>query len=97
MNRNNAISREEAEILGLRVLAFIASDASLMERFSNTTGVSVEDLRQRANSDEILLACFNEILRNEPDLLMFCANANIQPETVRLAEAILEGLPQDDQ
>ncbi|MEM7749390.1 MAG: DUF3572 domain-containing protein [Pseudomonadota bacterium] len=97
MNKNKTISREEAEILGLRVLAFIASDPALLERFSSTTGVSVEDLRQRANSPEILLACCNEILRNEPDLLMFCANANIQPETVRVAEAILEGLPRDDQ
>ncbi len=97
MAKNNAISHEDAEILGLRVLAFIASDPALLERFTNTTGVSVEDLRQRANSSEILLACFNELLRNEPDLLMFCANAGIEPETVRLAEAILEGLPRDDQ
>ena len=91
------LSKEDAEVIGLQVLGFIASDPGQLERFTSSTGVSIEDLRQRAGSVEISLACLGEILKNEPDLLMFCANANIEPDKVRLAEALLDGIQQDDE
>lgn len=97
MKTKHNLSREDAEVIGLQVLSFIASDPGQLERFTSTTGVSVEDLRQRAGSVEVSLACLGEILNNEPDLLMFCANANIEPDNVRLAEAVLEGIQQDDE
>lgn len=96
MMKKLSLSKEEAEILGIQILTFIASDPEQLERFTKNTGVTVEDLQQRAGSVEISLACLGEVLKNEPDLLMFCANANIDPEKIRLAEAVLEGLPQDN-
>lgn len=95
MIKKHALSREEAEILGLQALAFLASDPALLERFASTTGISGEDLREHADSPEILIACIGELLRNEPDLLMFCSNANIEPERIKLAETILDERPRD--
>ena len=97
MIKKHNLSRDDAEIIGLQVLAFIASDPALLERFASTTGISGDDLRQRADSVEILSACLGEILKNEPDLLMFCSNANIEPQHIKLAETILEGSPREDQ
>ena len=89
------LSHDEAEIIGIQALTFIASDPAQLERFANNTGVSPEDLRQRAGTVEILLACLGELLKNEPDLLMFCANSNIPPESIQIAEAVLDGSIRD--
>lgn len=89
------LSHEEAEIIGIQALTFIASDPAQLERFAINTGVSAESLRQRAGTSEILLACLGELLRNEPDLLMFCANSNIPPESIQIAEAVLVGTIRD--
>ena len=97
MIKKRNLSRDDAEIIGLQALAFIASDPALLERFASTTGISGDDLRQRAGSTEILSACLAEILKNEPDLLMFCSNANIEPEHIKFAETILEETQREEQ
>ena len=97
MIKRHALSQEEAEIIGLQVLAFIASDPALLERFTSTTGISGSDLRQRADSPEILGACLAELRKNDSDLLMFCSNANLEPEYIVEAESMLEGTPRDEQ
>ena len=89
------ISHEEADIISIQTLTFIASDPAQLERLAINTGVSAKGPRQRAGTSEILLACLKKILKTEPDLPLFCTNSNTPLERVQIAEAVLDGTIRD--
>jgi len=86
----NHIPLENAETIALQALAFIASDAARLSNFTALTGVSLEDLHQRASELDVLAAALNALLQDEPSLLMFCANAAIQPDDFAKAAHTLQ-------
>lgn len=83
------IAREDAETIALKALAFIASAEERLSAFMAETGISLDTLHTRAGDLEILAAALDALMRDEPTLLMFAANAGLAPDEVVRAHAVL--------
>jgi hypothetical protein len=90
------IDRDEAETIALRALGFIAEDEDRIGAFMGETGISPDDLRESATSPAILTAVLDYLTRDESLLLMFAANADIQPERISPALMVLNGEADSD-
>lgn len=67
------MERDQAEIVALQALAFVAADEELLPRFLNLTGMSLDDLRETARTADpaMLGAVLDFLLNHEPSLLAF--------------------------
>ena len=81
---------ESVETMALHVLGFIASDPERLRDFITATGIAPNDLRQRAADREVMMAALEQLLQDEANLLVFCANAGIAPQEIARAHAALE-------
>ena len=81
---------ETVETMALHVLGFIASDPERLTDFIAATGISPDDLHQRAAEREVMTAALEQLLQDEANLLVFCANAGIAPQQIARAHAALE-------
>jgi Protein of unknown function (DUF3572) len=86
-----SLDRNEAETIALRALGFVAEDEDRIGAFMGETGISPDDLREQATSPAILTAVLDYLTRDESLLLMFAANADIQPERITPALMLLNG------
>ncbi|WP_374598736.1 DUF3572 family protein [Sphingosinicella sp.] len=80
-----ALTREEAEVMALHALAWVASDERLGGRLLALTGLDAETLRAHAGSREVLGATLDFLAAHEADFIA-CAEA-IGAEPARLAAA----------
>jgi hypothetical protein len=87
--RRPPLDRAEAEILAARGLAFLAEDPPRFARFLSLTGCSLDDVRDRAHTPELLAAVLEHLTGDESLLLVFAAAAHIAPETIVTAQAAL--------
>ena len=85
------LDREEAETIALRALGFMAEDEDRIGAFMGETGIAPDDLRDHAASPAVLTAVLDYLTRDESLLLMFAANADIAPEKITPACALLAG------
>ncbi|MEF2072414.1 DUF3572 domain-containing protein [Consotaella aegiceratis] len=88
-NRNAPIDREEAELVGVRALQFVASDPQLLGRFLALSGLEADQLRARVREPGFFAGLLDFLLNHEPTLLAFSADAAIDPQVVRRARAAL--------
>ncbi|HVY42110.1 MAG TPA: DUF3572 domain-containing protein [Hyphomicrobiaceae bacterium] len=84
-------NRETAEEIAANALAFVAADARRLGQFLSATGLSPDELRRRASSPGMLLAILDYLLQEESLLLVFAANAGIDPADVGPARQLLAG------
>lgn len=85
------MSEEEARTVGLRALAFVAAQESLLERFLSLSGMTLTDLRSGAEDPATLLGVLDFLLAHEPDLTAFCQRENLAPALPAAARARLAG------
>ncbi len=85
------LSRDEAEILALRALAWIAAEPERLEGFLALTGAEPESLRQAARDPEALGGALDWLLADESALMAFCAESRLSPETPMAARRMLPG------
>lgn len=84
------ISPENAEILALQALGWLAGRPDDIARFLAGSGLEAGEL-PRAASDPLLLGSLLDfLLANEALLLEFCQDGSIIPQTVQLARCRLE-------
>lgn len=86
------LTRDEADVLALKALTFLASDDQRLVRFLRLTGLDTNDLRLRAGEPAILAAVMDHLLADQTLLLVFAADAGVRPETVEEARAVLSGI-----
>lgn len=84
------ISREEAEYLAIRALAFLAEDSGRLDRFMALTGITADRLKRDAGEPAVLTAILDHLLGDEPLLLAFAANNGADPAQVARARGVLE-------
>lgn len=84
-------ARESAETLALKAMAFIAADDLRLSAFVAQTGTSLDDLRRRADSPEVLAAVLDFLLSDEPTLLDFCDQEDLDPAEPGRARHALPG------
>lgn len=84
-------SRDGAEALALRALAFLAQDFERMGRFLALTGVAPHDLRRLAGEGGFQLAVLDHLAADEPLLLAFAEEERVKPERIVAARRALGG------
>ena len=82
---------ENAEILALEALAWLAGEEDGIQRFLSQSGTDADILRQAAGSPEMGVAILDFLLANEDLLLRFCESAALAPKQLHLARHRLGG------
>ena len=82
---------ENAEIIALEGLGWLAGEEDGIQRFLNQSGIDAQALRQAAGSPEMGVALLDFLLANEDLLLRFCEGASFSPKQLHLARYRLGG------
>ncbi|MDX5366077.1 MAG: DUF3572 domain-containing protein [Alphaproteobacteria bacterium] len=85
------MTRDDAELLAIQALGHIAGDDDLLGDFLSLSGLSVDELRDRAGEPETLGGILDFMLADEARLLAFCEAAELQPELPARARMALPG------
>lgn len=88
--KRSALTLEAAEAIAVQGLAFLADDLPRLSRFLAVTGVAPDEIREQVNAPEFLAAVLEHVTGDESLLLVFAANASIDPEDVTPALALLQ-------
>jgi hypothetical protein len=88
---NTPKTLENAEILALEGLGWLAGDQDGIQRFLDQSGIDAGTLRQAADSPGMAVAVLDFLLANEDLLLGFCESASISPKELHLARYRLGG------
>ncbi len=91
MAEQHPLPREQAELLAIRALGWIAAQPDLAGAFLGATGASAEDLRNRASDPEFLGFVLDFLLGDEAALLAFCQDETVTPDAPMRARAGLPG------
>ncbi len=85
------LPRDAAEVLALEALGWLAADPDRAERFFAVAGTGADEMRERAQDPDYLGAVLDYLLMDEPQLLAFCADADMAPDRPMRARAGLPG------
>lgn len=85
------LSREGAEDLAIRALAFLAEEPEELGRFLALAGLGPETLRYAASDPAFLTGVLEYFLESEPLMLVFCARENVRPTLFAAARYLLDG------
>jgi len=85
------MNTENAEILALQGLGWLASDEDGLQRFLNLSGLDAAALRFQAGTLEMNVAVLDFLLAQEDLLLRFCEAQAIPAREVHLARHRLGG------
>lgn len=75
---------DEAEILAINALGFLAADGERLQRFMDLSGLDVAALRAGASNPAFLGGILDHLLADESLLLIFAEDQQMRPE--RIAE-----------
>lgn len=90
-----SISTENAEMIAIEALQYVAGDEEQLSRFVALSGLSPDQMRDQAGSTGFLVGILDYLLGDEPTLLAFAADRNLDPQTIAAARHVLE--PTHDQ
>jgi hypothetical protein len=82
---------ENAEILALEALGWLAGQEGGLERFLAATGSDVAALKTAAGDPDTARGLLEFLLANEDLLVTFCEATSTKPQTVHAALRRLEG------
>ncbi len=85
------MKQDEAEIVAIMALEWIAGNDDLFMNFLNITGESAEGIRHRLAEPEFLAAVMDHLLSSDEAVQSFCAENRITPETPMEARRALPG------
>ena len=85
------MQRDEAEILALKALTYLAGLDEMMDRFAALSGIGPADILERAQDPEMLAGVLDFFLFDEPLLTEFCEAHEINPEEPAQARMALPG------
>jgi hypothetical protein len=91
--RPKALSRDDAETIALRAIAFLAEDPRRIGRFLSLTGMEPETLMAGAESTPVQVAVLDYLLSDESLLMVFSGHAAIPPEGISIARSLLDREP----
>ena len=80
---------ERAEILALEALGWLAGQPEAMQGFLNLSGIDVAGLRDGAGTSEVGAGVLDFLLGDEPVMLRFCEDMQIDPRQMQAARNAL--------
>ncbi|MGX9357216.1 DUF3572 domain-containing protein [Roseobacteraceae bacterium S113] len=86
-----ALSRESAETLALKALAWLVSSEDLGHVFLNATGASEADLRARVGDPDFLASVLDFLVMDDRWVTDFCDSAGYSYDAPMQARAVLPG------
>jgi hypothetical protein len=89
--RRGKPSWDEAEILAVAALSFLAEEPDRLGRFLAITGIEPENLRAAAGTPGFLPGVLDHLIGDESLLLDFAAQQGIDPADVPAARAAFGG------
>ncbi len=87
------MKQDEAGIVALEALAWIAGEDDLLQRFIQVAGISPDGLRQSAANPDTQAGVLDFVLSDESLVLGFCEARGYAPETPARARRALPGAP----
>ena len=75
-------SSEEAEIIALKVLGFLAGEPERLQRFMDLSGLDVAAIRASAADPAFLGALLDHVLSDQTLLLIFAEENGLKPERI---------------
>jgi hypothetical protein len=91
-----SITAENAQVLAIKGLNFIANDEEMLGRFMDLAGLAPNDFRAAAGEPEFLAGVLSFLMDHEAVLLAFAATAGISPQLIAGAHLALSGAPAFD-
>lgn len=85
------IERDHAEWIGIRALAWLASNDEVMPVFLGATGAAADDLRQRANEPAFLVSVLDFLMMNDDWVVEFCDAEKLSYDSPMRARHSLPG------
>ena len=85
------LSREHAEAIGLKALAWLLSDDALYPIFMGRTGASEHDLRAGAGDPGFLGSVLDFVMMDDDWVIAFCDTKGIAYQTPMEARRMLPG------
>jgi hypothetical protein len=82
---------ERAEILALEALAWLVGQDEDLQGFLNLSGMDAAQLRQAAGSPGMSVAILDFLMADEPLLLRFCEDTELDPRKLQAARYALGG------
>ena len=73
---------EDAEILAINALGFLASDSERLQRFMELSGLDVAAIRAGAANPAFLGGILDHLLGDESLLLIFAGEQQVRPERI---------------
>lgn len=83
--------QQQAQILGLQALAWLATDEDQIGPFLAQSGIGLAELKARADEAEVLAAVLDFLLAEDERVFAFAASADVKPEEIVQARAALPG------
>jgi hypothetical protein len=85
------VTPQNAEILALKGLVFLANSDAPLNRFMALSGAGTNDLRERAGEPEFLAAVMDFLMSDEELLMAFCNETSTDPKDLQIARMALPG------
>lgn len=85
------MKNEQAEILGLRALAYMLAHEDIITAYLRLTGMTAEYLEISAADPAILGSILDYFLHNEKKLIALCRAEDIAPSRIATARQFLPG------
>ena len=84
-------SSDAAEVLGLQVLGWLASNDELLPVFQGATGAGENDIRNGAKDPRFLGAVLDFVMMDDAWVVRCCDSIGVGYEQLQLARAALPG------
>lgn len=85
------MTKEQAEIIALQALSYLAKDEDRLGQFLISTGLTPQELKGRVREPDLLGGVLDAILSDDNLLLEFCNSASLSPDTIIRARRALPG------
>lgn len=82
---------EDARLIAIKALAYLASDTDRLGRFLAATGISPEEIRAKAEDLNLLAGILDFLLSDEAMVIEFCQTLDLPPEAPAQARIQLPG------
>lgn len=89
--KETTVRNDEAEMIAIRALGWLAADEELLPVFLGATGVSTDDLRKGATEPEFLGSVLDFVTMDDAWVVKFCDAASLPYETPMIARQALRG------
>jgi len=97
MKHNNLHSAQDAEVIALKALGFLASEPERLRRFMDLSGLSLDAIRAGAGKGDagFLAGVLDHLLGDQTLLLLFAEAEGVTPDHIGRLRRHLPGAPDD--